>query len=68
MIMVIKNVVLIVLGIFLLGCDGDLKQGKCDEGFFEQDTPEGGSYCVPLGEQDSVVEIKSDAKENENNN
>ncbi|WP_121063234.1 hypothetical protein [Maribacter vaceletii] len=61
--MKIKNVVVIVLGIFLLGCDGDLKQGKCEEGYFEQDTPEGGSYCVPLGEQDSDVKTKSDVKD-----
>ncbi|WP_299431981.1 hypothetical protein [uncultured Maribacter sp.] len=60
--MLIKNIVIIVFGIFLLGCDGDLKQGKCEEGFFEQNTPDGGSYCVPLGEQDSIENENPDAK------
>ncbi|ADV50480.1 hypothetical protein Celal_3209 [Cellulophaga algicola DSM 14237] len=37
-----------------LSCDADFKQGKCDEGFFEQNNFEGGSYCVPLGDTESV--------------
>ena len=60
--MFVKSILIVVFGILFLSCDGDLKQGKCEEGFFEQDIPEGGSYCVPLGEQDSIENENPDAE------
>jgi len=50
----------IVMALFaaacLLGCDSDFRQGNCDEGFFEQTDGQGGSFCVPITEEDSTVE------------
>lgn len=51
-----KIALIVIFAVFLLGCDGDFEQGKCDEGFFEQSNFQGngGSYCVPIGEKESI--------------
>lgn len=46
----------ILLAASLLGCDSDFRQGNCDEGFFEQTDGQGGSFCVPITEEDGTVE------------
>ncbi|WP_405266664.1 hypothetical protein [Cellulophaga sp. Ld12] len=61
-----KILISTILATTFLSCDGDLKQGKCDEGFFEQDNFEGGSYCVPLADTDGVeTTVKDNEKLNE---
>ncbi len=46
-----KNVFVALLVISFLGCDEDFKQGSCDDGFYEQALPQGGTYCVPINDQ-----------------
>ena len=50
--MVRKIVMITIFGISLLSCNDDFKQGKCDDGFFEQSDFNGGTHCVPLTEED----------------
>ncbi len=38
----------------LIGCDDDFKQGDCEEGFFQQTDGNGGSFCVPITEEEAV--------------
>ena len=59
--MVRKIIMTTISAISFLSCDGDFKQGKCDEGFFEQNNFEGGSYCVPLAENNGVENTITDA-------
>lgn len=35
----------------LQGCDSDFKQGRCEEGFFEQTDGNGGTFCVPINDE-----------------
>lgn len=59
-----KIVILVVFGICLLGCESDFEQGKCDEGYFEQDNGQGtgGSYCVPISGEDGLEKTINDNK------
>lgn len=49
-----KIVLPILVAVSLLGCDSDFRQGSCDEGFFEQADGQGGTFCVPITEEDAV--------------
>jgi len=60
--MIRKIVTIIIFGISLLSCEGDLEQGNCDEGFFEQTDFEGRSYCLPLVEEDGIENTISDTE------
>lgn len=50
-----------LVAIFLLGCDSDFRQGSCDEGFFEQTDGQGGSFCVPITEENGAENPMSEA-------
>ena len=52
-------VVPLLVVIFLLGCDSDFRQGSCDEGYFEQADGQGGTFCVPITDEDSALEDAS---------
>ena len=60
--MIRKIIAIIIFGIFLMNCEGDLEQGNCDEGFFEQTDFEGRSYCLPLAEKDDIGNSISDTE------
>ncbi|MGB3145846.1 MAG: hypothetical protein WBB24_17245 [Maribacter sp.] len=60
--MIRKIIAIIIFGILLMNCEGDLEQGNCDEGFFEQTDFEGRSYCLPIADEDDVVNTISDAE------
>lgn len=46
--MIRKTMCVLILGVCFLSCGGDLEQGSCDEGFFEQNDGNGNIMCVPI--------------------
>jgi len=53
---------LFILLFSLSSCDSDFRQGRCDEGFFEQTDGNGGFLCAPINEEglEAETEIDSD--------
>lgn len=60
--MLTKSFLITILAISLLGCDDDFKQGNCDEGYFQQTDGSGGSFCVPITEEEGVANTMPNAE------
>lgn len=44
----------LLLAIGITSCDEGFDQGNCDEGFYQQNDGNGGYFCVPVTETESV--------------
>jgi hypothetical protein len=55
-----KVALILFIGMSIMSCDSDFKQGNCDEGFFEQANGMGGTHCVPITDTTDSAIIETD--------
>jgi len=63
LLMIKKCVVITILVMALSACDSDFRQGSCDDGFYEQNDPNGGYFCAPITETSGIAQPESIAVE-----